>query len=114
MRKGCIEFSYTYSVFFIDVHFFFCSTWLICIFLPQEGLTVVENRTADIIQETRKLHIRKKSSNMGSQNQTDFSTAQQQPTTRTHGKPQMQADLDIQLKASRDVRWQLCITGLIW
>ncbi|KAA8550465.1 hypothetical protein F0562_002149 [Nyssa sinensis] len=42
------------------------------------GLTIVENRTADIIQETRKLQMRKKSS-------------------------EMQTDLETQLKASRDV-----------
>jgi hypothetical protein len=82
--------------------------------MSQEGLSVVENRTADIIQETRKLQIRKKGSNAGSQNQTDFNSPQQQPILRTHGQPQMQADLEIQLKASRDVRWQLCITGLTW
>lgn len=75
----------------------------------QEGLTAVENRTAGIIQETRKLQMRRKGSNMGYQNQTDFSSSlQRQPTTRTHGQSQVQADLEIQLKASRDVRWQLC------
>lgn len=70
----------------------------------EEGLTVVENRTADIIQETRKLQMRRKGSNTGYQNQTDFSSSlQQQPTSRTHGQSQVQADVEIQLKASRDV-----------
>lgn len=59
----------------------------------------MENRTADIIQETRK-HIRKKPGNSDSQNQVQ--------TTQS----QMQTDLELQLKASRDVRWQLCITSL--
>ncbi|BBH04504.1 hypothetical protein Prudu_015660 [Prunus dulcis] len=52
-----------------------------------EGRTIVENRTADIIQETRK-HIKKKASG----------SAQDQAQ-----KPQTQADLELQLKASRDV-----------
>lgn len=56
----------------------------------------MENRTADIIQETRKLQIRRKGNGSGAQNlATDF--------------PQMQADHETQLKASRDVRWQMCI-----
>ncbi|KAL7587654.1 hypothetical protein Lser_V15G39279 [Lactuca serriola] len=58
----------------------------------EEGITVVENRTADIIQETRKLHIKKKPeeippSNIG--------------TTKQIRK--MESDTEIQLKASRDV-----------
>ncbi|KAL6275472.1 uncharacterized protein Pyn_15752 [Prunus yedoensis var. nudiflora] len=53
----------------------------------EEGRTIVENRTADIIQETRK-HIKKKASG-SAQNQAQ--------------KPQTQADLELQLKASRDV-----------
>lgn len=56
----------------------------------EEGITRVENRTADIIQETRK-HVRKKPGNSDSQNQVQ--------TTQS----QMQTDLELQLKASRDV-----------
>ena len=42
--------------------------------LVQEGLTIVENRTSDIIQETRK-HIKKKPGNSVGQNQeTNHST----------------------------------------
>lgn len=69
----------------------------------QEGLTIMESRTADIIQETRK-HIKKKpgGSEVQSQAPNHSSTWQQ---------PQMQTDQELQLKASRDVRWQLCITG---
>ncbi|KAI3771241.1 hypothetical protein L6452_02401 [Arctium lappa] len=67
----------------------------------EEGMTVVENRTADIIQETRKLHIKKKSekspaSNVGSTRQTSQMHAY-------NTQPQMQTDTEIQLKASRDV-----------
>ncbi|CAH8306551.1 unnamed protein product [Eruca vesicaria subsp. sativa] len=54
----------------------------------EEGITAVETRTAGIIQETRK-KIKKK------------------PSLSRH--PEIQADLEIQLKASRDVRWLLCI-----
>ncbi|XP_042480827.1 uncharacterized protein LOC122061566 isoform X2 [Macadamia integrifolia] len=62
----------------------------------EEGLTLVENRTADIIQETRRLHIRRKGSSSDSQNQAnDVCTPQQQAQTQT--------DHETQLKASRDV-----------
>ncbi|KAA8543623.1 hypothetical protein F0562_021631 [Nyssa sinensis] len=68
----------------------------------EEGLTIVENRTADIIQETRKLQIRKKRTE--AQNQpSNVSTTRQQPLMQTHLQPQMQTDVEIQLKASRDV-----------
>lgn len=59
----------------------------------QEGLTTVEKRTVNLIQETRK-QIRKKPSSSDAHNQT---------------QQQRLADLELQLKASRDVRWQLCI-----
>ncbi|XP_043702620.1 uncharacterized protein LOC122652819 isoform X2 [Telopea speciosissima] len=62
----------------------------------EEGLTLVENRTADIIQETRRLHIRKKGSSSDSQNQANDVCAPQQQV-------QMQTDHETQLKASRDV-----------
>ncbi|KAJ4751072.1 heat-inducible transcription repressor [Rhynchospora pubera] len=52
------------------------------------GLTMVENRTADIIQETKKLQIRRK----GSQNVDLFL-----------GEPKSPAEQDNQLKASRDL-----------
>ena len=75
----------------------------------QEGFTKVENRTSDIIQETRK-HIRKKPGNAVGQNQeTNRSSTLQQSQLRTQMSP-MQTDQELQLKASRDVRWQLCIT----
>ena len=52
---------------------------------------MVENRTADIIQETRK-HIKKKPPSSATQNPAQNS---QSP---------VQTDLELQLKASRDVR----------
>ncbi|XP_015088588.1 uncharacterized protein LOC107031661 isoform X2 [Solanum pennellii] len=69
----------------------------------EEGLAVVENRTADIIQETKKLQIRKKDSSSIPQNNASMSGAHQQPLLRAHMQPQTQADLETQLKASRDV-----------
>ncbi|NP_001265980.1 uncharacterized protein LOC101515342 [Cicer arietinum] len=68
----------------------------------EEGFTIVENRTSDIIQETRK-HIRKRPGNFIGQNQeTNHSTKLQEPQLRTQMSP-MQTDQDLQLKASRDV-----------
>ncbi|KAJ9167422.1 hypothetical protein P3X46_022076 [Hevea brasiliensis] len=65
----------------------------------EEGLTKVENRTADIIQETRK-HIRKKPGGAGTQNQANSrGSTWQQPQIQT----QNQTDQELQLKASRDV-----------
>ena len=64
----------------------------------------MENRTADIFQETRKLNIRRKGG-VPAQNQATDKLAQH---NFSHG----QADHETQLKASRDVRWQMCITGL--
>ncbi|XP_060216623.1 uncharacterized protein LOC132644086 isoform X1 [Lycium barbarum] len=69
----------------------------------EEGLAVVENRTADIIQETRKLQIRKKDSSSVPQNNASISGTRQQPPMRAHMQPQTQTDLETQLKASRDV-----------
>lgn len=63
----------------------------------EEGLTVVENKTADIIHETRKLHVRRKGSGHSAQNQAAEELAQ-------HTFPQIQTDYETQLKASRDVR----------
>lgn len=70
----------------------------------EEGFTVVENRTAGIIQETRK-HIRKKPTGSQAQNQAA------KPQMQNQVPMQMQADQEIQLKASRDVRCHLCVTG---
>ncbi|XP_058750425.1 uncharacterized protein LOC131623435 [Vicia villosa] len=68
----------------------------------EEGFTIVENRTSDIIQETRK-HIRKKPGNISVQNQgTNHSTTLQEPQMRTQKSPK-HADQELQLKASRDV-----------
>ncbi|CAH1447063.1 unnamed protein product [Lactuca virosa] len=69
----------------------------------EEGRTIVENKTADIIQETRKLHVKKKSGIIPDQTQTltQTSNKQLQPP-----QPLPQTDVEIQLKASRDVRFQ--------
>lgn len=66
----------------------------------------MENKTADIIQETKKLHIRRKGSGSGS------SDAQNQVSPAAAYGPwqqqQMQTNQETQLKASRDVRWPMC------
>ncbi|KAL0370884.1 UNVERIFIED_CONTAM: hypothetical protein Sangu_0406500 [Sesamum angustifolium] len=70
----------------------------------EEGITAVENRTADIIQETRKIQIRKKSGASRSPNEaSNLSSLRQPPMMQTNVQPQMHADLETQLKASRDV-----------
>ncbi|XP_024982108.1 uncharacterized protein LOC112518589 isoform X1 [Cynara cardunculus var. scolymus] len=60
----------------------------------EEGMTIMENRTAGIIQETRKLHIKKKSG---------IPETQRPSSNVGSTKPEMQTDVEIQLKASRDV-----------
>lgn len=65
----------------------------------QEGLTIVENRTADIIQETKKLQIRRKGGNLNLQN-VDSSSG-------NLNSPMSPAEQENQLKASRDVRCPL-------
>ncbi|KAI3450203.1 hypothetical protein Pfo_006868 [Paulownia fortunei] len=70
----------------------------------EEGITAVENRTADIIQETRKIQIRKKSGSSRSHNQdSNLDSLRQQPMAQTHLQPQTHTSLETQLKASRDV-----------
>lgn len=69
----------------------------------EEGMTVVENRTADIIQETRKLNIKKKAGNPEGSMASNIGTTRQLPKMHLHTQPQMQTDTEIQLKASRDV-----------
>ncbi|RVW56450.1 hypothetical protein CK203_072544 [Vitis vinifera] len=69
----------------------------------KEGRTIVENRTADIIQETRKLHIRKKGSGSEPKHQATNIYTRKQTSMQAQMEPQLQADQEIQLKASRDV-----------
>ncbi|XP_021910646.1 uncharacterized protein LOC110824357 [Carica papaya] len=68
----------------------------------EEGKTIVENKTADIIQETRKLQIRRKGADPNAQNQVSGvnSSWQQYGMQSTH---QNQTNHETQLKASRDV-----------
>lgn len=85
---------------------------IVC-FHSQEGRTIVENRTADIIQETRKLNIKKKSSIPESQSaSSNGGSGKQLQQMHTQTQRYTQTDIEIQLKASRDVRCQPCITGL--
>lgn len=62
----------------------------------EEGRTIVENKTADIIHETRKLNIRRKGAGSTTQGE-----APQRFTQRN--LPQNPLDYETQLKASRDV-----------
>ncbi|KAG6436809.1 hypothetical protein SASPL_101711 [Salvia splendens] len=81
----------------------FCS--LVSDSLAREGITAVENRTAGLIQETRKIQIRKKNNNSGSQNQvSNFDSLRRQPLQQSHVQPENHSTVEIQLKASRDVR----------
>lgn len=66
--------------------------WYFC----QEGRTIVENKTADIIQETRKLNIRRKGAGLNTQGEAGHKIAQRH-------LPQNPLDHETQLKASRDV-----------
>lgn len=66
----------------------------------EEGLTIVESRTADIIQETKKLQIRRKGTRQSDPNQAAGKTS-------PNSFPQIQSDYETQLKASRDVRLQM-------
>ncbi|KAJ6403474.1 hypothetical protein OIU84_015390 [Salix udensis] len=61
----------------------------------EEGRTIVENKTADIIQETRKLQIRRKGPEAQNQVHGENSSWMQQPTQPLNHENQ--------LKASRDV-----------
>ncbi|XP_059305193.1 uncharacterized protein LOC132056837 isoform X2 [Lycium ferocissimum] len=62
----------------------------------EEGRTIVENKTADIIQETRKLQIRRKGANSEEQNHVSGLHSEWQQSSR-------QTNHEDQLKASRDV-----------
>ncbi|TYI91559.1 hypothetical protein E1A91_D02G001800v1 [Gossypium mustelinum] len=65
----------------------------------EEGRTIVEGKTQDIIHETRKLQIRRKGNSPMAQNQfTGFNSTVQPPM-----QLQNQTNHDNQLKASRDV-----------
>ncbi|XP_022722381.1 uncharacterized protein LOC111279665 isoform X2 [Durio zibethinus] len=70
----------------------------------EEGRTIVESKTQDIIQETRKLQIRRKGScNPVAENQvTGFNSTLQQPLMEPT-RLQNQTNHETRLKASRDV-----------
>ncbi|KAJ9185529.1 hypothetical protein P3X46_005155 [Hevea brasiliensis] len=69
----------------------------------EEGRTIVENKTADIIQETRKLQIRRKGSSLVEQNQASGANSSWQQPMMQPNQPQNQMNHENQLKASRDV-----------
>lgn len=65
----------------------------------EEGINIVENRAANIIQETRK-HVKKRPSRLEEQNK---GLNQHNPLQQPQTQSQMQSEQEIQLKASRDV-----------
>ncbi|KAG8647882.1 uncharacterized protein LOC110622265 [Manihot esculenta] len=67
------------------------------------GRTIVENKTADIIQETRKLQIRRKGSSPDAQNQAPGTNSSWQEPMMQPYLSQNQMNHETQLKASRDV-----------
>ncbi|PON38434.1 heat-inducible transcription repressor [Parasponia andersonii] len=72
----------------------------------EEGRTIVENKTADIIQETRKLQIKRQGNNSEAQYQAPYyaNNSWQPPQTQVEPtQPQIQTNHETQLKASRDV-----------
>ncbi|ERN04267.1 uncharacterized protein LOC18432423 [Amborella trichopoda] len=66
----------------------------------EEGLTIVENKAADIIADTRKLHNRKKGTTADAPNQAQH---WERADASSPHNPQMPTDHETQLKASRDV-----------
>lgn len=70
----------------------------------EEGRTIVDKKTQDIIQETRKLQNRRKGTN---DEQNQFSGMQSQLQEPKRLSKQEQTNQENQIKASRDVRWQL-------
>lgn len=69
----------------------------------EEGRTIMENKTQDIIQETRRLQLRRKGSGFEEQNHTSGSNNPWQQPSVQSTQPQLQTNQETQLKASRDV-----------
>ena len=80
--------------------------FILYIVFYQEGRAVVENKTADIIQETCKLNIRRKGAVSNTQGEAGHKLTQKY-------LPQNPLDHETQLKASRDVRWQIGVTRYV-
>ncbi|KAJ3676644.1 hypothetical protein LUZ60_004056 [Juncus effusus] len=66
----------------------------------EEGKTMVESKTADIIQETRKLNMRRKG---GSNQMNNNNNEERWSQSSSSYLPRTQTDYETQLKASRDV-----------
>ncbi|KAK4731450.1 hypothetical protein R3W88_024438 [Solanum pinnatisectum] len=67
-----------------------------------EGRTIVEDKTADIIQETRKLHITRKGANSDEQHHVSTLNSQrQQSSTQTNHEDQLKASCDAMETAAR-------------
>ncbi|KAL2932375.1 Autophagy-related protein 16 [Bienertia sinuspersici] len=71
----------------------------------EEGLNKVENRTADIIQDSRnrKSHVRNQAAPDTNQRPSYSGHVTEPSGTQNQTSPAIQTDMDIQLQASRDV-----------
>lgn len=69
----------------------------------EEGRSMVENKTADIIQETRKLQIGRKGTNSEERIHVSGVHNPWQEPPMSSAQPQIQSNQETQLKASRDV-----------
>ena len=74
----------------------------------QEGRTIVESKTADIIQETRKLQNKRRGNNYEEPNRASNVNNSWQQSLNQPTQPQLQTNHETQIKASRDVRCQPC------
>ncbi|KVH94960.1 hypothetical protein Ccrd_002971 [Cynara cardunculus var. scolymus] len=71
----------------------------------EEGRTIVDKKTHDIIQETRKLQNRRRGTNDEHNQVSGIQSQSQEPRMQS---TQQQTNQENQIKASRDVRWQMC------
>ncbi|KAK2981870.1 hypothetical protein RJ640_010387 [Escallonia rubra] len=69
----------------------------------EEGRSIMENKTADIIQETRRLQIRRKGINPEEQHQVSGVHHRWQESAMQASQPQTHTSPETQIKASRDV-----------
>ncbi|GMY25745.1 bromodomain and phd finger-containing protein 3 [Fagus crenata] len=69
----------------------------------EEGRTIVESKTADIIQETRKLQNKRRGNNYEEPNRASNVNNSWQQSLNQPTQPQLQTNHETQIKASRDV-----------
>lgn len=69
----------------------------------------MEAKAADIISDTRKLHIRRKGNAYEAQTQHSTDPDVKGLRVPAINVTSTQGDFETQLKASRDVSWQMCV-----